>query len=166
MDFKDFRDGLLSLSLTLFFFSIAFIICSILLMPYITLMEQDLYAIVISCIINLIFCLYWIFESLRLDKVFKLYDKYIIKLGKRIGIITILYCPHIVFVVSLFFRDLPDIELMILFLILCIELLTVGVIFKEVYDLIFEDEELRKSMLEEYRKRYIEKKEKIIPEDF
>jgi len=135
-------------------------------MPYISLKQQDLDVIVFSCIINLIFCVYWIFESLRLHKVFKLYDKYILKLGKRIGIITVLYCPHIFIIVSLFFRDLPDIELMILLLILCIELLTIGVIFKEVYDLIFEDEELRKSMLEEYRKRYIEKKEKIIPEDF
>ena len=135
-------------------------------MPYISLMEQDLYAIVISCIINLIFCLYWIFESLRLDKVFKLYDKYIIKEGKRMGIITVLYCPHVFLIISLFFRELPEIEIMILLLILCIELLTIGVIFKEVYDLVFLDEELRMSLLEEYRKRYLEKKERTIPEDF
>jgi len=95
-----------------------------------------------------------------------LYDKFIIKLGKRIGIITVLYCPHVFLIISLFFRSLPDIIVMIILLILCIELLTIGTIFKEVYDLVFLDEELRQSMLEEYRKRYLEKKERTTPKDF
>ena len=135
-------------------------------MPYISLTQQDLYIIAIACIINLFFCLYWILETLRLDKVFKLYDKFIIKLGKRIGIITVLYCTHVFLIISLFFRSLPDIIVMIILLILCIELLTIGTIFKEVYDLVFLDEELRQSMLEEYRKRYLEKKERTTPKDF
>ena len=160
MDLKDFRDGFLSLSIVLIFFSLTFIICSILLKPYINLDIIDLSYINIICIINIIFGLYFFIEAMRIYKVFRLYDKHPIKFGKRIGIITFFYSPHLMFLLSLFFRNLPEIEILMVILLTFVETCLIGLNFKEAYDLIFMENEMRKSKLDEYRKKYIEKRER------
>ncbi len=55
MDFKDFKDGLTSLSLLLFVFSLTLIIGSIALKPYIGLEPQERDLIVILCTVNFFF---------------------------------------------------------------------------------------------------------------
>ncbi len=155
MDYKDFKDGLTSLSVFLFIFSITFMIGSILMKPYIALEPLDRDFIVILCIINILFNLYYLAEALRLEKVFKLEDKHVLKFGKRIGIITIIYTPHFFLIISLFFRGFHDLQVMMIFLIFAMEGLLIGLVYKEVYDLLIQEEAQVKFELDKNRKRYL-----------
>lgn len=157
MDYKDFHDGLLSLSLVLFIFSITFLIGSIVLKPFIALEPFDRDFIIIISIVNILFSIYYMIEALRLNKIFKLDDKYIIKFGKRIGIISLIYIPQIFLISSLFLRDLHNLQIMMTTLIIIIEAILLGVVFKEVYDLIFKEEAERVFELKKNRKLYFEK---------
>ena len=157
MDYKDFHDGLLSLSLVLFIFSITFLIGSIVLKPFIGLEPSDRDFIIIISIVNIIFSIYYMIEALRLNKIFKLDNVYIINFGKRIGIVSLIYIPQIFLVSSLFLRDLHNLQIMMTSLIIFIEVLLLGVVFKEVYDLVFKEEAERKFELKKNRKLYFEK---------
>lgn len=156
MDYKDFHDGLLSLSLVLSIFSLSFLMGSIVLKPYIGLELNELIFIVILCVINLAFNMYYAIEALRLKKVFKLEDKNVIKFGKRLGIITVFYIPHFFLIISLFFIGLHNLEVLMVLLIFFMETLLLGLIFKEVYDLVFLEDSERKFELKLNRARYIE----------
>lgn len=136
---------------------------SIILKPYIALDPHDRDFIVILCFINIVFCVYYLMEVIRLEKVFKLENKNIIRFGKRLGIVTILYTPHFFFFISIFFKNLHNLEIMMAFLISLIEALLICVALKEVFDLVFLEESRRDFKIEENRKKYIEKEKKPIP---
>jgi len=163
MDFKDFREGLLSLALLIFIFSLTFMMGSILLRPYINLKLGDQEFIIILSIINMMFSMYYLIEALRLEKIYKLEDKHIIKFGKRIGIITIFYISHFFLMGSLLFRELNNLQNMIIILIMLLEVCLFGVILKEVYDLVFLEKSQRKLELDKNRRTYI-KRERIHPD--
>ncbi len=154
MDFKTFHDGLLSLGCVIFMFSLTFMIGTIVLRPYIGLRITDMYFIEILCIINLFFCIYYVVEATRLEKVFKLEDKHVLRFGKRIGVVSIFYAIHFFIFSSLFLRDVHNIEILLAFLILLLQFLLLGLVFKEVYDLVFLTEAERKYELERDRMRY------------
>lgn len=160
MDFKDFREGLLSLALLIFLFSLTFMVGSILLSPNINLGIEDQKFIIILSIINMIFSLYYFLEALRLEKIFKLEDKHVIKFGKRIGIISLCYLVHFFVMGLLLFRELHNLQMMMIILIMLLELCLSGVILKEVHDLVFLEETQRKRELDKNRRMYI-KKERI-----
>lgn len=101
-------------------------------------------------------------NALRLEKIFKLENKNIIKFGKKIGIVTLFYIPHIFIFGTLFLRELHNLELIMVFLIFFMELMLIGLVLKEVYDLLFLDESRRDFELEENRKKYIEREKKLI----
>ena len=157
MDFKEFHNGLLSLALTLLIFSATLIFGSIILKPYINISIQERNFIIILCSGNFIFGLYYLWEVSILEKIFKLESKHIIKFGKRIGIITLIYLPHAVLMISLFFRELHNLEVLLILLIFIIEMLIIGLVFKESYDLVFLKETRREFEIEENRKKYFEK---------
>jgi len=163
MDFKDFRDGLMSLSLVLFIFSLTFMFGSIILKPYIALEPQERDFIVILMLFNFPFCAYYGYEANKLVKTFRLEDKHVIKFGKRIGIITLIYSPHLFIVISLFFMDLHNLQQMMIGLVVIMEVILIGLVFKEVYDLLFLDESIVKYELEENRKRYLDRNKRPIP---
>ena len=146
-------------------FSLTFIFGSIFLKPYIGLTLQERNFIVIVGVINLIFCTYYLWEIMNLEKVFKLETKNIIKFGKRIGIITLLYLPHLFLVSSLFFRELHNLELMMVFLIVIMEVTLIVLVLKEVYDLLFLEETRRNFEIEENRKKYLEKENTHLPRE-
>jgi hypothetical protein len=102
-------------------------------------------------------------EVVRLEKVFKLENKNIIRFGRRLGIVTVLYTPHFFLLISLFFKNLHNLEIMMAFLIFLIEALLICVALKEVYDLLFLEDSQRDFKIEENRKKYIEKEKKPIP---
>lgn len=156
MDYKDFHDGLLSISLIQFIISLTFLICSIILKPYIALEPKERDFIVLLTVLNMIFSIYYIIEALRLEKVFKLEDKHVIKFGKRIGIVSLVHSPLYFTFFSLLFFNLHELQLMMIYLNLIIETLLLGVVFKEVYDLLFINEAERKFELEKNRKLYLE----------
>jgi len=155
MDFKDFREGLISLALLIFIFSLTFIVGSIFLKPYINLEIEDQNFIIILNTINMIFSVYYLCEALRLEKIFKLEDKHIIKFGKRIGIITLFYISHFFLMGSLLFRELHILQNMMIVLIMLLELGLVGVVLKEAFDLVYLEESQRKLELEKNRRMYI-----------
>jgi len=156
MDYKDFHNGLLSISLIQFIMSLTFLIGSIILKPYIALEPKERDFIVILTVLNMSFSIYYIIEALRLEKVFKLEDKHVFKFGKRIGIVSLVYSPLYLTFFSLLFLNLHELQVMMVYLILIIETLLLGVIFKEVYDLLFITEAERKFELEKNRKLYLE----------
>ena len=156
MDYKDFHDGLLSISLIQFIMSLTFLISSIVLKPYIALEPKERDFIVLLTVLNMSFSIYYVIEALRLEKVFKLEDKYVIKFGKRIGIVSLVYSPLYFTFFSLLFLDLHELQVMMVYLNLIIETLLLGVVFKEAYDLLFITEAERKFELEKNRKLYLE----------
>ncbi len=158
MDFKYFHDGLLSLSVVQFVFSSTLLLGSIILKPYIALEPEERDYIIILTVINLVFSFYYLIEALKLESVFSLEEKHIFKFGKRIGIISLLYTPHLFVFLSLLIIDLHDLQLMMVILNLIIETLLIGIVFKEVYDILYKEETERKFELEQNRKLYFEKK--------
>ena len=94
---------------------------------------------------------------MKLERVFRLETKNIKKFGKRIGIVTLLYLPHLFWFITLFFRELHNLELMMVVLIVIMEFTLIGLVLKEVYDLLFLEEFSRDFEIEENRKKYIEK---------
>jgi len=157
MDYKDFHDGLLSIASLLLIFSFTFMISSIILKPYIALEPNDRDFILILCSINLLFGIYYISEALRLDRIFILEEIHISKFARRIGIISLVFLPVIFTFFSLLFRELHNLQLLMVFLIIFMQLLLIGVILKEVYDLLFQEEAEKKMELEKNRKLYLEK---------
>jgi hypothetical protein len=156
MDYKDFHDGLLSISLIQFILSLTFLVSSIILKPYIALEPKERDFIVFLTVLNMSFSIYYIIEALRLEKVFKLEDKHVIKFGKRIGIVSSVYSPLYFTFFSLLFFNLHELQVMMIYLNLIIETLLLGIVFKEVYDLLFITEAERKFELEKNRKLYLE----------
>lgn len=156
MDYKEFHDGLLSISLIQFIISLTFLISSIVLKPYIALEPKERDFIVLLTVLNISFSIYYIIEALKLEKVFKLEDKHVVKFGKRIGIVSLIYLPLYFTFFSLLFLNLHELQVMIVYLNLIIESLLLGVVFKEVYDLLFITEAERKFELEKNRKLYLE----------
>ncbi len=158
MDYKYFRDGLISLSAIQFIFSFTFLVSSIVLKPYIALEPKERDLIVFLMIVNMIFSIYYLVEALKFEKVFRLEEKHIRKFGKRIGIVSLLYSPHFFFLCSLLFLDLHNLQVMMIWLIIIIEILLLGISFKEIYDLLFKEETKRKFEIEQNRKVYLERK--------
>ena len=156
MDFKDFHYGLLSLALALLIFSITLIITSIVLKPYIGISIKEKECLIILSSGNLVFGIYCLWEFSKLENTFTLENKNIIRFGKRFGLITTIYFPHLVLMFILVFRELHSLVLLIVSLILIIESLLIGLIYKETYDLVFLEETRRDIEIEENRKKYFE----------
>ena len=158
MDYKYFHDGLLSLSSVQFIFSLTLLLGSIILKPYIALEPDERDFIILLTLINLVFSFYYLMEALKLDRVFSLEEKHIFKFGKRIGVVSLIYTPHLFVFISLLLMDLHELQLMMVILNLIIEILLVGIVFKEIYDILFKEETERKFELEQNRKLYFDKK--------
>ncbi|MFX0006255.1 MAG: hypothetical protein ACFFA7_10080 [Promethearchaeota archaeon] len=155
MDFKDFHDGLLSISLIIFIFSITLMITSIVLNPFIGGQSQERDLIIILSSINILFSIYYIWNVIKLEKVFRLETKNIIRFAKRIGIITLIYLPHVVLFIFLLFQNLNNLEFLMIAIIILMESFLIGVVLKEVYDIIFIEESQRDTKIELDRKKYI-----------
>lgn len=165
MDLKDFKDGLISLALLLFFFSFNLIIGSFLFRPYIGLEVQERDFVVILCSINILFSFYYLLNAIRIEKIFKLENKNVIKFGKTIGIITLIYIFHLFLFTSLFLRNLFNLGIILIFLIFLIEIILIVFVFKEVYDLLFLEKSQRDFELDANRKKYIDKEKKLLPDE-
>jgi hypothetical protein len=156
MDYKEFHNGLISLSSTLVVFSATLLISSMVLKPYIALEPTSRDLIVIMSGINILFCIYWLIEGVHFKKIFKLEEKNIRKFAKRLGIVTLLYIPNLILFCSLFFVHLHNLLILMFFLLLIIKLCLLGLIFKEVYDLVLKNPNERKFELEQDRKLYFD----------
>ncbi|MFO8018257.1 MAG: hypothetical protein R6U96_06445 [Promethearchaeia archaeon] len=154
MDFKDFFDGLVSLSLVVFIFSLTFMIGSIILKPYIALEPAHMYFIITLCIINLNFAVYYLFEAFQFKKAFPLKDVFLEKVAKRCGLVSVFYLFHLILVLSLFFLGLHNLEVLMVFLLTLMETFLLGLVFKEVYDLLYQPERFRRDELRNNRHRY------------
>jgi hypothetical protein len=146
-----------------FLFSATLLIGSIVLKPYLGTTTQKRDFIIIFCSINLGFCVYYLWEVKNLERIFKLENKNVVKFGKRIGGITLIYIPHIFTFSLLLFRDLHNLEKIMVILILFLEVLLTILSLKEVYDLVFLEERRRNFEIEENRKKYVEKEKKPLP---
>lgn len=162
MDFKDFHDALLSLSLVVFMFSLTYLIGTLLLRPYVGLEPAEMWFIVFLSFINIPFSLYYLWEALRLKEIFKLEDKHIIKFAKRIGAITILYSPHYFVFLSLLFIGLHNLQFMMAGLVIFMETLLLGVVYKEVYDILYLEPKQREFEFREARERYLKDENDIV----
>jgi hypothetical protein len=157
MDYKEFRNGIISASSFLAVFSTTLFISSIALKPYIALEPRSRDIIVIMSGINILFCIYWLIEGVHFKKIFKLEEKNIKKFGKRLGIVTLLYIPNLILFSSFFFLGLHNLLFLMFILLLVIKICLLGLIFKEVYDLVLKNPNERKFELEHDRKLYFDK---------
>ncbi|MFX0023363.1 MAG: hypothetical protein ACFE9S_13635 [Candidatus Hermodarchaeota archaeon] len=156
MDIKDFHDGLLSISLIVLIFSITLMIGSIVLNPNLAIQSQDRNLIIILSSINILFSLYYIWIVFKIKKVFRLETKNIIRFAKKIGIVTLIYLPHVLLFIFLLFQNLNNLEFLMICLIILMEIFLIGVVFKEVYDIVLLEESRRDIKIERDRKKYIE----------
>lgn len=134
---------------------------SILLKSYTGIQSQQRTLTVILCSINILFSLYYLWNVLKLPKIFSLETKYIIKFAKTIGIATLIYLPHVFLFMTLFFTNLNNLELLMISLIILIEILLIGIVLKEVYDLIFQEQSRRDAKIEVNRKKYIKSEKRL-----
>lgn len=158
MDFKYFREGLISLSTILFIFSLTFLFSSIFLKPYIALEPIDRDFIIILTTTNMVFCIYYLIEAIRFEKIYKLEEKHIRRFGIRIGIVSLLYLPHIFLFFTLLLLNLHNLQVMMIWLSLIIQGLLLGLLFKETYDLLLKREDERKFEINQNRELYLERK--------
>ena len=147
-----------ALSVVQIVFSSTLLLGSIILKPYIALEPNERDFIILLAVVNLVFSFYFLIEALKLDSIFYLEEKHIFKFGKRIGVVSLIYTPHLFVFISLLFIDLHELQIMMVTLNLIIETLLIGIVFKEVYDILFREESERKFELEQNRKLYFEKK--------
>ncbi|MFW9988525.1 MAG: hypothetical protein ACFFC3_07705 [Candidatus Odinarchaeota archaeon] len=165
MDLKDFKEGLISLALLLFFFSFTLILLSFILRSYIGLEVQERDFVVILCAVNILFSFYYLLNAIRLEKIFKLENKNVLKFGKTIGIITLIYTFHLLLLTSLFLRNLQDLGIILIFFIFLVEIILIVFVCKEVYDLLFLEKSQRNFELDANRKKYIDKEKQLLPSE-
>jgi hypothetical protein len=156
MDYKEFRNGIISASSLLAVFSTTLLISSITLKPYIALEPKSRDLIVIMSGINILFCVYWLIEGVHFKKIIKLEEKNIKKFGKRLGIVTLLYFPNLILFSSFFFLRLNNLLFLMFILLLVDKICLLGLIFKEVYDLLLNSPNERKFELKQDRKLYFD----------
>jgi hypothetical protein len=139
---------------------------SIVLKPYLGIQSQDRDLIIILCCINLSFSFYYLWNALRLERIFKLENENVVKFGKKLGIVTLVYIPIIFLSAILFTRNLHNLIVLMISLIFLMQVLLIGLVLKEVYDLVFLEESRRDFEINAERKKYIEREKKpIIRED-
>jgi len=136
---------------------------SILLKPYIGLLSQERDLILTLCFINILFSIYYLWNVKRLEYIFSLENKNIIKYGKVLGVSTLIYLPHVIIFATLFFRNLHNLLIIMISLIVLMEVMLIVLVFKEVYDLVFLEETRRNFEIDINRKKYIEREEIPIP---
>jgi hypothetical protein len=138
----------------------------IVLKPYLGIPSQDRDLIIILCCINLSFSFYYLWNVLRLERIFKLENENVVKFGKKLGIVTLVYIPVIFLFAILFTRNLHNLIILMIFLIFLMQILLIGLVLKEVYDLVLLEESRRNFEIDAERKKYIEREKKpIIRED-
>ncbi|MHA1454692.1 MAG: hypothetical protein ACTSR5_01735 [Promethearchaeota archaeon] len=145
MDFKVFHDGLISSSLTLLLFSITLMMGAIIFKPYLALEPNDRNLIVILCTISMVFSVIYFFFGLKTKSVFKLELKNILRFVKILGFINIIFT-----------KELQDLQLLIIILNIFIELILIGLVYKEIIDLFFKQESEVKFEVEKNQKLYFE----------
>jgi hypothetical protein len=152
MDLKIFHDGLISASLTLETFSLTLIL-EILLAKQ-NLNHRSLFLIMLlSC--NMLFCTYNILEGTRIKRIFKLENKNILKFVKRIGIINLIYTPHMIIYGVNFYYNIDDSLKVMAFLTYLLEIVLIVLIYKEVYDILLKNQLERNFDLSEDRALYL-----------
>ncbi|MHA1671802.1 MAG: hypothetical protein ACTSV5_14690 [Promethearchaeota archaeon] len=154
MDFKVFYDGLISASLSLFLFSFTMMIGVITFKPYLAIEPIDRDLIVLLCIISMIFSVIYFFFGLKTKSVFKLELKYILRFMKTLGAINLIFTPHLFFLLVLFTKEFQDLLFIMVILNIFIELILMGIVYKEIIDLFFREESEVKFEVEKNQKLY------------
>ncbi|MHA1374941.1 MAG: hypothetical protein ACTSR7_11645, partial [Promethearchaeota archaeon] len=94
--------------------------------------------------------------GLKTKSVFKLELKNILRFVKILGFINIIFTPHLFFMLYLFTKELQDLQLLIIILNIFIELILIGLVYKEIIDLFFKQESEVKFEVEKNQKLYFE----------
>ncbi len=153
MDFKDFYDGLISSSFMLFLFSFTLIVGALIFKPYLALEPNDRDLIVILSAISMLISVVYFFIALRAKKIYKLEIRNVIKFMKKIGIINIIFTPHLFFLISLMVLSLQLIQIMIALTTL-IEGILLLIIYKQAYDLFLKNANKREEEFQKNQKLY------------
>jgi len=154
MDFKIFHDGLISSSITILLFSTTLMTGAIVFKPYLSLEPNDRNLIVILCVISLIFSVIYFFFGLKTKSIFKLELKNILRFMKLLGFINIIFTPHLFFMLFLFTKGFQNLLILIIFLNVIIEMILIGLVYKEIVDLFFKKESDVKFEVKKNQKLY------------
>jgi len=158
MDFKVFHDGIVSGSLLLILFSTTLMMGAIVFKPYLALEPDDRNLIVMLCTISMIFSVIYFFFGLKTKSVFKLELKNILRFVKIFGFINVIFTPHLFFMLFLFIKEIHDLLFLIVIMNIFIELILIGLVYKEIIDLFFKQESEVKFEVEKNQKLYFDKR--------
>jgi len=158
MDFKVFHDGIVSGSLLLILFSTTLMMGAIVFKPYLALEPDDRNLIVMLCTISMIFSVIYFFFGLKTKSVFKLELKNILRFVKILGFINVIFTPHLFFMLFLFTKEIHDLLFLIVIMNIFIELILIGLVYKEIIDLFFKQESEVKFEVEKNQKLYFDKR--------
>ena len=158
MEFNFFHDGLISSSITLFFFSTTLMMGALFFKPYLALEPEDRNLILILCTINMVFSVVYFLFGLKTKSVFRLELKNILRFMKILGIINIIFTSHLVFMLFLFTIEFQDLVYLMALLNLFMELILIGLVYKEIIDVFFRQESEVKFEIEKNQKLYFENK--------
>ncbi|MCJ7648224.1 MAG: hypothetical protein MUP85_06395 [Candidatus Lokiarchaeota archaeon] len=158
MDFKVFHDGLVSGSLLLILFSTTLMMGAIVFKPYLALEPDDRNLIVMLCAFSMVFSVTYFFFGLKTKSVFKLELKNILRFVKILGFINVIFTPHLFFMLFLFTKEIHDLLFLIVIMNIFIELILIGLVYKEIMDLFFRQESEVKFEVEKNQKLYFEKR--------
>ena len=158
MDFKVFHDGIVSGSLLLILFSTTLMMGAIVFKPYLALEPDDRNLIVMLCAISMIFSVIYLYFGLKTKSVFKLELKNILRFVKILGFINVIFTPHLFFMLFLFTKEIHDLLFLIVIMNIFIELILIGLVYKEIIDLFFKQESEVKFEVEKNQKLYFDKR--------
>lgn len=158
MDFKAFHDGLISSSITLFLFSTTMMIGAIFYKPYLALEPVDRNLILILCVINKIFSVIYFLFGFKTKSVFRLELKNILRFMKILGFINFFFTSHLIFMFILFTKEFQEILYLMVILNILMELILIGLVYKEIFDVFFKQESEVKFEIEKNQKLYFENK--------
>lgn len=156
IDLKEFREGLISLSFVIIIFSLGILIGSFIARPFLSFDKFEINFIIGLCIVNLIFSPIFLLEALRVKKIFKLEIAYIIKYTKNLGILVLIYLPQTGFLIFFLFLEMALLEKLISFVLLLFEIILIYTVLRQVYDIIFVEEEKRNANIIKNRKKYLQ----------
>jgi len=155
MDLKEFQEGLISLDFVIIILSLGIFISSFIARPFLSLDQFQINFIIGLCIGNIIFSLIFLVEALRVKKIFKLELVYIIKYTKILAILVLIYLPHLGFLIFFLLLEMALLEKLISFVLFLFELLLIYTVLRQVYDILFVEEDKRNANIKKNRNKYL-----------
>jgi hypothetical protein len=130
LDLREIQEGIVSIAVVILLFSITLIVISILFKPYLVLEPWERDYIVLVSGFNIPFCFYYIIEGIWVSTIRELHEKYTSKFIIRTGIVSVLYIPHLIFMIGFLLMDVNFLEKVMVIVVVVLEVFIIGLIVR------------------------------------